>query len=193
MKLLLLYVLASHAATAVLAVACSAEHRINVMRYITAAFNENNLLLSAAAIQGMPLQDDAPAFVSVNGVPAVQFGFDAASTKDFAQVVRQAFSNVVSEYTDFDNGTTLMEADVTLGVLGAIDFPISAQVPVPAQFNLTSCMLKELRANVRVPSKIGGNPLDTPTLEFIPGLDKLPGAREVLKALLASDDEDLVA
>lgn len=119
----------------------------------------------------------------MNGAPAVQFGFDAASTKAFAQVVRQAFSNVVSVYTDFNNGTTLMDADVTLGFLGFLDLPLSAHVPVPAQFNLTSCLLSELRANVFVPSKIGGNPVNTPTIPDVPGLDKLPGIREILKAL----------
>lgn len=121
--------------------------------------------------------------MSVNGLPAIEFGFDAASTKDFAQVVRQAFSNVVFVYTDFDNGTTLMDADVTLGFLGFVDLPVSAHVPVPAQFNLSSCLLSELRANVFVPSKIGGDPVDTPTVPAIPGLDKLPGLREVLKLL----------
>lgn len=36
-------------------------------RYITAAFNENDLALSAAAIQGIPLQADAPAY----GMPSL--------------------------------------------------------------------------------------------------------------------------
>lgn len=186
--------------------------------YITAGFNENDLLLSATAIQGMPLEPDCPAVgnsppsqrhspytippppnpssdtttplpVSVNGSPAIQFGFDAATTKAFAQVVRQAFSNVVSVYTDYANGTTLMDADVTLGLLGVLDLPVSAHVPVPAQFNLTSCLLSELRADVYVPSKIGGNPVDTPELPAIPGLDKLPGVRELLKVLLGESLE----
>lgn len=40
---------------------CTAERRIDTMKYITAAFNEKDFAKSAALIQGMPLQADCPA------------------------------------------------------------------------------------------------------------------------------------
>lgn len=86
-------------------------------------------------------------------------------------------------YTDYDNGTTLMDADVTLGVLGFVDLPVHAHVLVPAQFNLSTCLLSELVANIYVPSSVAGIPVDPPTLPVIPGLTTLPGLSNVLKKL----------
>ncbi|GIZ39508.1 hypothetical protein CKM354_000289000 [Cercospora kikuchii] len=162
---------------------CTAEHRINVMRYITAVFNEKDFLKSAAGIQGMPLEPDCPAIVSVNGAPAVEFGFDASSTKNFANVVRQLFTKVTSKYTDYGNGTTLMDADVVLGTLHVLDFPVNAHILVPAEFDLETCRLQILRANVFVPSAIGGVPVNTPVIPAFPGLDTLPGLRGILAKL----------
>ncbi|KAM3416024.1 hypothetical protein BST61_g9511 [Cercospora zeina] len=162
---------------------CTAEHRTNVMRYITAVFNEVDFVKSAAGIQGMPLEPDCPAIVSVNGAPAVEFGFDAASTKNFANVVRQLFTTVTSVYTDYGNGTILMDADVVLGALHVLDFPVNAHILVPAEFNLETCRLQILRANVFVPSAIGGQPVDTPVIPAFPGLNTLPGLRGILALL----------
>jgi hypothetical protein len=50
--------------------------------------------------------------ISVDGAPGIEFGVDATTTKDFANVVRQAFVNVVAKYTDYGNGTVLMDAVV---------------------------------------------------------------------------------
>lgn len=76
-----------------------------------------------------------------------------------------------------------MDADVTLGALHYIDFPVEAHILVPAEFNMTTCLLTKLPAFVQVPSAIGGNPVNLPGVPAIPGLSELPGLREVLKAL----------
>jgi hypothetical protein len=121
--------------------------------------------------------------VSVNGSPRIEFGFDASSTKNFANVVRQLFTNVVSEYTDYGNGTTLMDAVVTLGTAHVIDFPVSAHILVPAEFNMETCLLSRLPADVRVPSMIAGVPVNLPTIPVFPGLQTLPGLGAILKLL----------
>ncbi|PPJ53708.1 hypothetical protein CBER1_00788 [Cercospora berteroae] len=131
---------------------CTAEHRINVMRYITAVFNEKDFLKSAAGIQGMPLEPDCPAIVT-------------------------------SKYTDYGNGTTLMDADVVLGALHVVDFPVNAHILVPAEFDLQTCRLQILRANVFVSSALGGVPVNLPVIPAFPGLDTLPGLREILAKL----------
>ena len=65
-----------------------------------------------------------------------------------------------------------------------IDLPVYAHILVPAEFNMTTCELTELPAHVFVPVDIGGQPINPPVVPTIPGLETLPGLREVLAALI---------
>lgn len=80
-------------------------------------------------------------------------------------------------------------------MLAVIDLPVYAHIFVPAEFNLTTCELRTLPAWVTVPSDIGGNPIDIPTLPPIPGLpnNRIPGVRELLALLVPALNRDALA
>ncbi|KAK4501618.1 hypothetical protein PRZ48_007427 [Zasmidium cellare] len=161
---------------------CNAERRIAIAQNITSGFNEPDFGKSLADVNAMPLTYDCPAIVYVNNAPGIEFGFDSTSTKDFANVVRQAFVNVKSKYTDYGNGTLLMDAIVTLGVLHYVQLPVYAHILVYIEYT-NDCLISKLPAHVYVPTMIGGEPINPPIIPTIPGLETLPGFREILKQL----------
>ena len=112
---------------------CTSSQRLATLAQINDAFNEPDLFTATQKIRAFPLQEDCPAIVyvspfrlrcalrhdwaslttapsAINGLPGIEFGFDATSSKNFAIIARQVFNKVVTQYTDYGNGTSLFDA-----------------------------------------------------------------------------------
>lgn len=89
----------------------------------------------------------------------------------FGTTTRQAFFEVTGQYTDFpQNGTTLINTNVTLGVMSAISSGVTFAGQVYLDFN-EACRITAVRAFAQVPAFINGQPTD---LGKILGIPKLP-------------------
>ncbi|CZT25460.1 uncharacterized protein RCC_11192 [Ramularia collo-cygni] len=136
---------------------CTPEYRLAGAQQIIFAYNRVQPGESAAAFQRLPLRDDCKVTILANGLPGVPVAIDRTTTVDFATASREAFSRVTGIYKDFpENGTTVINTNVTLGVLHAVALPVTFNADVYLDYDVSQCLMTAIRAYARVPTQVGG-------------------------------------
>lgn len=91
---------------------------------------------------------------------------------------------VTGRYTDFQNGTTITNTNVTLVALHSVAIPVTFNADVVLTCGLSNCLMYNIQAFARIPTDIAGiliNPPILPTLLAASDLYKdgnLPVERE---------------
>ncbi|GAA5975446.1 hypothetical protein JCM11641_004266 [Rhodosporidiobolus odoratus] len=120
---------------------CTSEKRIAIVKQIPAAYNKNELGGTASGFAAIPFADSCPTFIAADGLPPVYVSQTGNDIRAFGTLTRQVFSHVTGEYTDFANGTTLINTDVTLGIRSIIPLPVGFAGQVYCDFD-ESCRIK---------------------------------------------------
>lgn len=98
-----------------------------------------------------------------NGGPAIPVAIDRPTTYDFALGTRQLFSRVTGQYTDYDNGTTIIHTNVTLGALHSVAVPVTFYADVYLFYN-DECLQEKIQAFAQIPTQVGGVIIKPPIL-----------------------------
>ena len=69
-------------------------------------------------------------------------------------------------------------------MLHVVQTPVYTRIVVPAVFDEETCLIKELPTYITIPTNIAGISIKAPQVPKIEGLDRLPGFRPILKALV---------
>ena len=91
---------------------CTSAARLAGARQVPYAYNLKEPGASAAAFGQVPFAPDCVITVYPNGLPGVITAIDGPTSRAFAINSRQAFSDVTGEYTDYENGTTIIHTVV---------------------------------------------------------------------------------
>ncbi|KAK5168959.1 uncharacterized protein LTR77_006268 [Saxophila tyrrhenica] len=167
--------------TGLASAACSAETRLAGAKQVVYSYNLSGLGQSAAGFKEVPF--GAPGAgggcvttLIADGTCPIPVATTGSGTYDFAVETRQVFSDVTGEYIDFaDNGTTLINTNVTLGVRDIVGIPITFAGHVYIDHN-DDCRIYQVRAYAEVPisvlglafSTAGVPPLPKPVCDSLP-------------------------
>ncbi|CAK1366458.1 uncharacterized protein RHO25_011204 [Cercospora beticola] len=153
---------------------CTREKRLQIATNIIEAFNDPDPARSFATIQNAPFKPNGFIDFCINGAPCLRLGPGAQGAKNIANAARQAVANVVTEYTAFDNGTTIMDAVVTFGVgaLG-VPVPVKTDIYVDGLIDTQDCQIIGLPAYLTVPTEVLGMPVRPPILPDL-GIGTIP-------------------
>ncbi|PPJ54844.1 hypothetical protein CBER1_07855 [Cercospora berteroae] len=140
---------------------CIREKRLQIATNIIEAFND-------------PDPPDGCIDFCINGAPCLRLSPGAQGAKNIANGARQAVANVVTEYTAFDNGTTIMDAVVTFGV-GALGVPVPVEtdIYVDGLIDTQDCQIIGLPTYLTVPTEVLGMPVRPPILPNL-GIGTIP-------------------
>lgn len=132
-------------------------------------------------------------FSCINGAPCLRLGLNGAISKDVAAAARQAVAHVDTIFTAYDNGTTVMDAEVVglswpesyrimltkclpqtfgVGALG-VPLPIKTAIYVPGVIDTQDYRIIDLPAYFTLPNEVAGFPVTPPTLPGL-GLGTIP-------------------
>lgn len=102
-----------------------------------------------------------------NGGPAIPVAIDRTTTYDFALATRQVFSRVTGQYTDYNNGTTIIHTNVTLGAPHSVAIPVTFYADVYLFYDLADCLMQKIQAFATIPTQVGGVTINPPILPQI--------------------------
>ena len=74
------------------------------------------------------------------------------------------FSRVTGRYTDYQNGTTIIATNVTLGALHSVAIPVTFSADVFLTYDLSNCLIYNIQAFATIPTDIAGIPISPPIL-----------------------------
>ncbi|KAF2160815.1 hypothetical protein M409DRAFT_59609 [Zasmidium cellare ATCC 36951] len=153
---------------------CTKDTRLKIAQTIIGAFNDPNDLNSIATLENAPFKPDGTIEFCINGAPCLRLGLNGAISKDVAAAARQAVARVDTIFTAYDNGTTVMDAEVTFGVgaLG-VPLPIKTAIYVPGVIDTQDCRIIDPPAYFTLPNEVAGFPVTPPTLPGL-GLGTIP-------------------
>lgn len=103
-----------------------------------------------------------------DGTCPIPVATTGAGTYEFAVETRQVFSHLTGEFIDFpDNGTTLINTNVTLGVRNNIPIPFTFLGHVYMDYN-EDCRIYQARAFAQVPIEVLGLAFSTAGIPPLP-------------------------
>ncbi|PIA88799.1 hypothetical protein CB0940_06995 [Cercospora beticola] len=152
---------------------CTSEYRVAGAQQVVFAYNLIQPFESEEAFQRVPFRDDCQIQINPNGGPAIPVAVDRTTSYDFAVATRQVFSRVTGLYTDFDNGTTIITTNVTLGVLHGLALPITFSADVYLTYDLSQCLIENVQAFATIPTQIAGIDIQPPILDMLLGASEL--------------------
>ncbi|EME78741.1 uncharacterized protein MYCFIDRAFT_178849 [Pseudocercospora fijiensis CIRAD86] len=143
---------------------CTSDYRLRGAKQIIFAYNlvepgERLPYLHVTRITYLPSNP--------NGGPAIPVAIDRTTTYDFALGTRQLFSRVTGLYTDYNNGTTIIHTNVTLGVLHSVAIPVTFYADVYLFYDLADCLMQKIQAFATIPTQVGGVEISPPILPQI--------------------------
>lgn len=119
---------------------------------------------------------------------------DRTTTYDFALSTRQLFSRVTGQYTDYENGTSIIHTNVTLGALHSIAVPVTFYADVYFFYD-DNCLIEKVQAFATIPTQVAGVEIQPPILnQLLLASDlydtsNLPVKRDAVPTLDALDME----
>lgn len=101
---------------------------------------------------------------------------------------------MTGQYTDYDNGTSIIHTNVTLGALHSVAVPVTFYADVYFFYD-DSCLIEKVQAFATIPTQVAGIQIQPPILnQLLLASDlydtsNLPVKRETVPALDALDME----
>lgn len=110
---------------------------------------------------------------SADGSPMIPTAIDRTTFVDFAVAITQVLSGATASYTDFNNGTTLLQTNITLGLLQSITVPVTLYADAYLTYDVSTCLMNDITAYITAPTEVAGITITPPILPQILSLSPL--------------------